>query len=181
VALLLDRPQLTSSSSAARVGAPVVVTAVIAVCAALTVRGLGVPWVHPVIFGNWALPHEYLAIGTEVGKRVGDSTVESHHEIGTIAYACECSVVDEFSDPGRALPLIDKRIREAGPVMRALLEANFARLDWSEKPRRAEYRLVWTRAAAPRGVPVWGANPVSGPAIMYLKPIKSRSSGGGGI
>ena len=62
-------------------------------------------------------------------ERVGDATVKAPPEIGTVAYACDCSVVDVFSDPGRTLPLIEKRIREAGPVMRVLLEANFSRLD----------------------------------------------------
>ena len=94
-------------------------------------------------------------MGEEIGERVGDATVKAPPEIGTVAYACDCSVVDVFSDPGRTLPLIEKRIREAGPVMRFLLEANFARLDRTQRPRRAEYRLVWTRGSAPPGRPAW--------------------------
>ncbi len=132
-----------------------------------------------MIFGNWALPQEYLAIGTEIGERVGDATVKSHHEIGTVAYACECSVVDEFSDPGRALPLIERRIRNAGPVMRALLKANFARLDRTQRPRRAVYRLVFTRGAPPPGARAWPTTTTAGPATMYLEPVKNPSGGGG--
>ncbi len=107
-----------------------------------------------------------------MGRRVGDATVLAPPEIGTVAYACDCSVVDVFSDPGRTLPLIDKRIREAGPVMRVLLEANFARLDRTQKPRRATYRLVWTHEPPPAGLPAWHTDsPWTGRATIYLEPV----------
>ena len=143
-----------------------------AIAAIASLGGRPVPWTHPVIFGNWALPEQYLAIGEEIGERVGDATVKAPPEIGTVAYACDCSVVDVFSDPGRTLPLIDKRIRDAGPVMRFLLEANFARLDRTQRPRRAEYRLVWTRRSAPPGRPAWRTgSPWTGDATIYLEPV----------
>ncbi len=146
----------------------------------MSFRGLGVPWVHPVIFGNWAIPEQYMAVGEEIGELVGDATVKSPPEIGTVAYACDCSVVDVFSDPGRTLPLIEKRIREAGPVMRFLLEANFARLDRSQRPRPAEYRLAWSRDGFPPGLPNWYMNsPWTGSAFIYLEPIDRRGGGGG--
>ena len=31
-------------------------------------------------------------------------------EIGTLAYYCECSIVDAFSDRGRVVPLIEERV-----------------------------------------------------------------------
>ncbi len=88
---------------------------------------------------------------TEIGELVGDATVKSPPEIGTVAYACDCSVVDVFSDPGRTLPLIEKRIREAGPVMRFLLEANFARLDRSQRPRRGAVPVGLVERRLPAG------------------------------
>ena len=134
------------------------------------------PWTHPVIFGNWALPEEYMAIGEEVGELVGDATVKAPPEIGTVAYACDCSVVDVFSDPGVTLPLIEKRIREAGPVMRFLLEANFARLDRTQRPRPCQYRLVWTRDGSPPGPAAWHTDR-RGPAAatIYLEPVETTA------
>ena len=180
LALLLKRA-LPTSIPAVRHVAPVVVAVVLTVGAVVSFRGLGVPWVHPVIFGNWAIPAQYMAAGEEIGEMVGDATVMSPPEIGTVAYACDCSVVDVFSDPGRTLPLIEERIREAGPVMRFLLEANFTRLDRSQRPRQAQYRLAWSRDGFPPGLPNWYMNsPWTGTAFIYLEPI-DRNGGGGGI
>ena len=155
-----------------RHGAPIVATAVLAVGAVVSFAGLGMPWKHPVIFGNWALPREYMAIGKEVGELVGDAIVKAPPEIGTVAYACDCNVVDVFSDPGITLPSIEKRIREAGPVMKFLLEANYSRLDRTQRPRSPEYRLVWTREGAPPGLPAWRTgSPWTGDATLYLEPV----------
>jgi hypothetical protein len=156
----------------ARIAAPVIVAATLAVGAVVSFAGLGMPWKHPVIFGNWALPQEYMAIGTEVGALVGDATVKAPPEIGTVAFACDCNVVDVFSDPGITLPSIEKRIDEAGPVMKWLLELNFSRLDRTQQPRRPEYRLAWTRDGYPPGLPAWHTGSQwTAPATMYLEPI----------
>lgn len=153
---------------------PVGTAAALAVLAAVAVAGRGLPWKYPVIFGNWALAPDYLAIGADVGRLVGDATVAAPPEIGTTAYACDCSMVDIFSDPGRTLPLIEERIARAGPVGRVLLEANFARLDRGRPPRPVQFRLVWTPgvAAAPPGVPFWRTSaPGYGPATVWLEPV----------
>jgi hypothetical protein len=163
---------LAGRFGALRVGAPIVVAAALTVGAVVSFAGLGVPWKHPVIFGNWALPSEYMAIGTEVGAMVGDTTVKAPPEIGTVAFACDCNVVDVFSDPGITLPSIEKRIDEAGPVMKWLLELNFSRLDRTQQPRTPEYRLAWTRDGWPPGLPAWHTgSPSTAPATMYLEPV----------
>jgi hypothetical protein len=64
-----------------------------------------------------------------MGAELGDRVVRSPGEIGTLAYACRCDIVDPFSDRGTLLPQVDQRIAEAGPVMRLLLRLNFANLD----------------------------------------------------
>jgi hypothetical protein len=152
--------------------APVVVAAALGIGAAVSFQGLGMPWKHPVIFGNWALPEEYMAIGKEVGELVGDATVKAPPEIGTVAYSCDCNVVDVFSDPGITLPSIEKRIREAGPVLKPLLEFNFTHLDRTQQPRPPEYRLVWTREGAPPGLPAWHTeSPWTAAATIYLEPV----------
>lgn len=152
---------------------PVAAAVLLAALAGVSVAGRGVPWTHPVVYGNWALPPYYLAIGEDVGDLVGDATVASTPEIGTVAYACDCSLVDVFSDPGRTLPLIEERIARAGPVGRLLLEANFARLDREQRPRPVDVRLVWTPGLVevPPGAPSWRTSaPGYGPATVWLEP-----------
>ncbi len=155
-----------------QVGAAAAVSTVLAVAAVVSFSGLGVPWKHPVIFGNWALPEEYMAIGTEVGELVGDAVVKAPPEIGTVAFACDCNVVDVFSDPGITLQSIEKRIDEAGPVTKWLLDLNFSRLDRSRQPLEPAYRLAWSRDGFPPGLPAWHTDSAwTAPAFMYLEPV----------
>ena len=150
---------------------------VLAVAAVVSFGGRPVPWTHPVIFGNWALPGTTWRSVRRSASSSVTPTVKAPPEIGTVAYACDCSVVDVFSDPGSTLPLIEKRIREAGPVMRFLLEANFARLDRTQQPRCADYRLVWTRERPSAGLPAWHTgSPWTGEATIYLEPISKYPS-----
>jgi hypothetical protein len=152
-------------------------TAVLLTCLALlsiSVAGRDLPWTRPVIYGNWALPPDYLEIGADVSELVGDATVASTPEIGAVAYACKCSMVDPFSDPGRTLPLIEERLAQAGPVTRFILEANFAHLDRDQRPRPLDYRLVWTpgMAEVPPGLPFWRTSaPNYGPGTVWLEPV----------
>jgi hypothetical protein len=151
---------------------PAAVTAVaLAVLAVVSFGGRALPWTHPVVFGNWAYPTDYLDIGAQIGEIVGDATVEAPPEIGATAYGCDCSMVDVFSDPGRTLPLIEQRIDEAGPLTRALLELNFRHLDRGDAPRQAEYRVVFVYGPAPAGVPSWRTDGPAGPGSMYLERI----------
>ncbi len=95
----------------------------------------GLPWEMTPVSTNWATAEQYLAIGEDLGAEVGDGVVRSPGEIGTLAYACRCDIVDPFSDRGTLLPQIDQRQEEAGPLMRLLLRLNFANLD---RPPAAE-------------------------------------------
>jgi hypothetical protein len=157
---------------AVRLAAPVGTALLLAGLTVVSLGGRALPWEHPVYFGNWALPDEYRSIGTAVHEEVGDGTVLAAGEIGTLAYACRCSIVDVFSDPGRTLPLVEERIDRAGPVGRFLLELNFARLDRDQRPRPLDYRLVWTRDEVPAGLRSWPVgSPATGPASLYLEPV----------
>jgi hypothetical protein len=156
----------------ARAVVPLVVTGLLVVLAGVSLDGRSLPWRYPVYFGSWAVPEDYRAVGAAVGERIGDDTVLAPPEIGTLAYACDCSMVDAFADPGRALPLIEKRIDEAGPVGRFLLELNFARLDRDVERRPVQWRLVWTQRPLPQGVLSWPTDsPATGPAHLYLEPV----------
>ncbi|RBY91783.1 hypothetical protein DQ244_10890 [Blastococcus sp. TBT05-19] len=174
LALLLRRVRSDRPGGVPAHAAPVLVAALVAGLAVVTVAGRGFPWTHPVIFGNWALPPSYLELGEEVGELVGDGTVASTPEIGTVAYACDCSVVDVFSDPGLAVPLIQERIDQASPVTRFILRANFYRLDFEDQPRELDYRLVWQPGVVevPEGLPSWETYaPGYGPATVWLERI----------
>jgi len=128
----------------------------------------GVPWRVPVIFGNWATPSDYARVGRELGARIGAETVIAPPEIGTLAFYCECSIVDPFADRGRVVPLIEERIAAAGPVTGALLKANYLLLDRDQQPRPARYQLLYERepATAPGDWQTW--SPATGIGRLRL-------------
>ncbi len=151
---------------------PVVVTVALVVAYAVALPGPSLVWDRATYFGNWAMPQQALEIGAEVGDLVGDDTVLAPPEIGTLAYACGCSIVDPFSDRGRSLELVEERIDEAGPLGRRLLEWNFSRLDRDQQPRPAQYELVYSYDPPPPGLPSWPvSSPATGNATYYLQPL----------
>ncbi|MGW4525301.1 hypothetical protein [Amycolatopsis sp. NPDC004378] len=111
----------------------------------------GVPWPSPVIFGNWASAQDYARVGKALGARLDGASVASPGEIGTLAYYCECAIIDEFSDRGHAKELVRQRIAAAGPLTSLALRVNYHWLDRSITPRKPDYRLLY------------GAGPATGP------------------
>lgn len=71
-------------------------------------------------------------------------------EIGTLAYFCECRVVDQFADRGRFTPLLEKRLATSDGVTRTLLEWNYARFD---RPVAAPLDQRITAMLVPPGEP----------------------------
>jgi hypothetical protein len=112
--------------------------------------GHGIPWRGPLISTNWASPTEYARIGRELRTRVRAATVAGPGEIGTLAYFCDCAIVDEFSDRGRAVPLINDALTPANnPAKRLLLKLNYRWLDKDEQGRAVTYFLRYSRGPAP--------------------------------
>lgn len=103
------------------------------------------PWRSPVIFGNWASASDYAHVGRELRERVGDDTVASPGEIGTLAYHCECRIMDVFSDRGRVAELVNDRIAKSGPVSAALLRFNYLFFDRDAERAEVDYRLRYKR------------------------------------
>jgi hypothetical protein len=172
LALVLGQAAPLARPRALRLAGPALTALLLAGLAFVSLDGRSLPWQYPVYFGAWALPEEYLTIGAAVGEEVGDGTVLAPGEIGTLAFGCDCSMVDMFSDPGITLPLVQQRIDQAGPVGRFLLGVNFARLDRDQEPRKLTHRLVWTQGDVPPGVPSWPTDsPATGPATLYLEPV----------
>ncbi|WP_432562113.1 hypothetical protein [Kineococcus sp. SYSU DK003] len=157
---------------AAGVGLVVVPVAALAgLYVAVPAAALPLPWAYPPVFGNFATPAEYRAIGAEVGELVGEERVAAPGEIGTLAYACDCGLVDQFSDPAVLQPLIEARIDDAGPVLRTLLEWNYARRD-AGAAQPTPWVLRWASAAVapPEGVRRWPttAGTVQRPDVLVL-------------
>lgn len=130
--------------------------------------GHGAPWKQPVIFGNWASAEDYAQIGREVGAIVGDAPVRSPGEIGTLAYFCDCTIVDEFSDRGliiadRLLPRLD----QSGTLSRLILRANYANLDYGQRPVQPEYRLDWVAGDSGGRAWTWQVEP-AGRGVGYF-------------
>lgn len=141
---------------------------------AVIVLTQGIPWRLPVIFANHASPEDYKRVGLQLAHRLDDQTVNSRVEIGSLAYYCECTLVDSFADRGRALPQIERRIDEAGPLMAPLLALNFRNLDRTQRPRPAQYDLVieWGHAYETVTPDSWVVHsPVTGPARISLVPL----------
>jgi hypothetical protein len=130
--------------------------------------GRSLPWATPPIFGNFATAADYQAAGRGLAEAVGDERVASPGEIGTLAFACRCEIVDAFADRDLVAPLVEQRTEEAGPVLRALLELNYARLE-TEPAAPVEHRLVWVPATDQTPGPSWPTgSPQVGPGRLVL-------------
>ncbi len=131
----------------------------------------GLPWRdRPALYGNWSDPAGYRAAAAGLRTVLGpDKVVHSPGEIGILAFYCECQIVDEFSDQRSAVPLINQRIDEAGPLVRAVLQLDSHNLDRAAQPRvdfRLAYEPGWVSDAYTWNV--W--TPVLGPGHLRLLP-----------
>ncbi len=158
-----------------RTGVP---TAVLVVVGLLMVGNLGVeseqgiPWRSPVVFGNWASAKDYARVGTALAAAVGTRTVNTPAEIGTIAYFCDCDIVNEFADPGVVTGLVNKRIAKAGPIGRLLLNINYYWMDRGRQPKQPVYTLDYYSGPA-SGPDTWQVySTASGTGHLTLTPVK---------
>ncbi len=150
---------------------PVVAAPAVLACASLAFDlAHGLPWDRAPISTNWATATEYQRMGEDLHGIVGTGAVQSPGEIGTLAYYCDCAIVDAFSDRGRVIGAIKARER-AGGLGAALLRLDYAHLDRAQQPRPVSFRLRYqarTPAAGPDQWPVdhW----VDGPGRIVLLP-----------
>ncbi|MPR00344.1 hypothetical protein GB931_20955 [Modestobacter sp. I12A-02628] len=127
-ALLRARAADTRPGVAPRVAVGLVAAALLVTDVAF-VFGRGVPWEQVPITTNWATAAEYAAVGEQLRTQAAGEVIASPGEIGNLAYHCRCDIVDSFSDRGALLPAIEQGREDAGPLMRAFLDLNFAHLD----------------------------------------------------
>jgi hypothetical protein len=141
----------TRARPALRTGPPVLalgLTGVLVLGGASVDVAQGLPWKSPVVFGNWASAQDYARVGTALGQRLDGASVASPGEIGTLAYYCQCAILDVFSDRGEAVSLVQQRIATANPLMSLALRVNYHWLDRSAGPRKADYRLQYASGPA---------------------------------
>gem|GEM_PF-870083 len=141
-------------STAATVGAGLVVVTAVPWWAGVTTQA---PLREMPIHGNWALPGQYREIGEELGAIVGDTPVHSPGEVGALAYFCECTIVDRFSDRGMLAEAIDDARADSW-----LYELNYRGLDTDElDPMTSGYWLQWQPGPDPTGLG-WDATGIAG-------------------
>jgi hypothetical protein len=140
---------LGAAGLAARTG--VVVTGLVLVAGVSTGLQIapGVPWAAPVIFGNWATAEQYLAVGRELGAALPPgASVQTTGEIGVLAFACRCDVVDGFADQAHVMVQVDQLEARSGPLARAVLRLNYRYADRTP-PRPFGYTLRWEPGEGP--------------------------------
>ncbi len=129
----------------------------------------GVPWRYAAVTTNWAAAADYERIGRLVGEAVGTATVRSPGEIGTLAYYCDCAIVDRFSDRGYLAAQIRERTARTGTFGRWLLESNYTRFTPTE-PRPIDFTLRRVSGHGPD--PRWNIDsPWMGPGHLVLERV----------
>lgn len=113
--------------------------------------GWGTPWRGAPIMTNWGSTADYARIGRAVKEIVGDRVVASPGEIGLLAYFCDCTIVDQFSDRGFVSDALKDRIDQSGALGRTFFQLNY----WHFEPvERRPVDFVMRRVMEP-GDPFW--------------------------
>ncbi|QRP45847.1 hypothetical protein [Amycolatopsis sp. FDAARGOS 1241] len=134
----------------------------------------GLPRRFAPITGNLAASDEYAVIGPQVAELAKGRAVESTTDAGALAYACDCHVVDEFSDRGAVDPAITETKDRSSDLGRALLEANFHNFDHTVPPTQPDFVLATTCGAPPStALAAWTVDsPRTGTQHLYLAPAR---------
>lgn len=142
----------------------------LATVSALAYASPGLPRDFSPITSNHATSERYRDIGHDLARIAQGRTVHSAGEIGALAYSCDCSIVDLFSDRGAVAPAIEESERRSGTVGKFLTEANFQFFDHSLRPAHPELVLEVTAGPPPAtALATWTIHsPWSGTQQLYL-------------
>jgi hypothetical protein len=144
--------------------------AALALAAAVTDVTHGTPWRSPIITTNFADASDYARVGRALRGKVGRATVASYGEIGTLAYYCECRIVDEYSHRGYVVGLVRGQLHNGTPLLRPLFGLNYVWFDRGRKPPRVDFRLAWAPGLGAGG-DVWNVwSPWTGLGHIRLIP-----------
>jgi hypothetical protein len=133
----------------------VVLAAALAVVSVVDYAGDGLPRSAAQITSNWATSAQYARIGADVARLAGGRVVSAGGEIGAIAYFCDCTVVDQFSDRGDVVARLPAWLNGMGPVGRKLTLWNFHFLDRSQRALVATLGLAYTDTPAAGALGTW--------------------------
>ncbi|WP_051899346.1 hypothetical protein [Sciscionella sediminilitoris] len=132
----------------------------------------GLPWQTPPIFGNWALPTEYMRVGEDLATRLNGEGMLAPGEVGTLMFGCQCDIIDQFSDRGAAIPYLRTQVNKAGPLTKWAYELNYANLDWTKQRTPLRWRMEWHPGWITPRPDVWNVHsPGVGPGHLMLLPI----------
>jgi hypothetical protein len=82
-------------------------------------------------------------MGKQLHGLLAGRSVSSPGEIGTLAYYCQCDIRDYFSDRTLLIPLIGRLELQHSPLVRSMMELNFAHLDRGQKSSAPTAHLVY--------------------------------------
>lgn len=117
------------------------------------------------IHTNWATHEEYKEIGLWLKNRDLDGAIDLKGEIGTIAYYCDCYLLDVFSNRDWAREVIDENAALSG-VRPFLLRTNFNfYVDNPDLPEK-EY-LLWLGYAIEDSIKEWEISSKWNPEGIY--------------
>ncbi len=164
---------VSAAPARARLGAGAFAGAVLLASVAVYVLP-GIPRRFAPITSNHASTTEYREIGEELSSIARGRKVETAGEVGALAYACDCQLVDQFSDRGAVDPAIAETKRRSGELTRALLEMNFHNFDHSVAPTSPDLVLIARGSPPPAALASWTIDsPWVGTQRLYLIPAGS--------
>ena len=112
---------------------------------------------------NWGTPSQYRAVGTDLGQRVApDDVIDLSGEIGTVAYYCDCRLIDDFADLNRTTDEVEELRKESSGLKHALLTFNFAWRDQLEPLPPARYTLSFNPIDGAESSPAANRETVAG-------------------
>ena len=117
-------------------------------------------WTVMPISSNWASASEYAALAARVPS---GAVVETFGEVGTVAYFCDCTVVDRLSDRAQVADLLRVKRAEEGLVVRTMLDWNYYRFK-AGPPIHPVYKFAF--AEDPAGIPVTSWRPYAGQMVV---------------
>ncbi|UJW34443.1 hypothetical protein L3Q67_12105 [Saccharothrix sp. AJ9571] len=145
-------------------------TAVVAAVAVAVYLAPGLPRQYAPLTSNHAASEQYLEIGEQLAQVTQGRKVHSAGEIGALAYACDCPIVDLFSDRGAVGPAIAESESRASALGKALIDLNFRFFDHTLAPADTDLVLEVTHEAPPpTALASWTiTSPWSGTQQLYL-------------
>lgn len=105
---------------------------------------------YPSLSTNWGSEAELKQIGQEIAPIVKGEDVDLDGEIGTIAYFCDCNLIDEFSVSQAQKEFYDSKVA-AGGIKAKVLKANYAHRQW-ESAAPAKFLLTTVQPQDPTTV-----------------------------